>query len=277
VDIIRSSWAAINRLASTPTGLQRLTTLFKLCNPLKSGDELKNWLLDMYGNMAMVDYPYPTSFLADLPAFPVRVFCANVTSPTLKTIEDDEDIVKRIVKGTNVFFNYTGHTDCFDTGSQGNYQSKSNYLICRIIIYVLGSPSLGDLGWSYQSCTEFIMPMCSDGVNDMFEKQAWDFQAFSDACFAQWKVRPRSEWPYVEYGGKNITDLRFFSNIAFTNGNLDPWSAGGVRKTVGATIPAILINGGAHHLDLRSANAADPPSVLAARQQVVTMIQEWIL
>ena len=121
VDIIRSSWDAINRLASTPSGRQQLTSLFKLCNPLKSADELKNWLIDLYGNMAMVDYPYPTSFLADLPAFPARVFCANVTQPTLNNIHDDVDIIKRIVKGVNVFFNYTGHAQCFDTGSQGKY------------------------------------------------------------------------------------------------------------------------------------------------------------
>jgi hypothetical protein len=121
------------------------------------------------------------------------------------------------------------------------------------------------------------MPMCSDGVNDMFEKQIWDFQEFSDGCFAQWKVRPRFEWPYIEFGGKNLTDFRYDSNIAFTNGNLDPWSAGGVRTTVAPSLPAIFIEGGAHHLDLRSANKADPPSVLAARQQVVALIQKWIL
>ena len=92
VDIIRSSWDAINRLASTASGRERLTTIFKLCSPLKSADELKNWLIDLYGNIAMVDYPYPTSFLADLPAFPVRVFCANVTASTSKHIQDDEDI-----------------------------------------------------------------------------------------------------------------------------------------------------------------------------------------
>jgi lysosomal Pro-X carboxypeptidase len=256
-DIVRSSWGAINRIGSTSSGLEQLTTLFKLCRPLKSVDELKNWLIDMYGNTAMVDYPYPTSFLADLPAFPARVFCANVTSPTFRSSNADEDIVKKIVKGANVFFNYTGHTECFDTGSQG-------------------TPSLGEVGWSYHSCTEFVMPMCSDGVNDMFEKQTWDFQAFSNDCFAQWSVRPRFEWPYVEYGGKNITDLRYFTNIAFTNGNLDPWSAGGLRTTVAPTLPAISITGGAHHLDLRSANKADPPSVLAARQQVVALIQKWI-
>lgn len=118
-DIIRSSWEAFNRLGSTPSGLKQLTSLFKLCNPLKSVDELKGWLNDMYGNIAMVDYPYPTSFLADLPAFPARVFCANVTESSEKMSNDDEDIAKRIVKGVNVFFNYTGHTQCFDTGSQG--------------------------------------------------------------------------------------------------------------------------------------------------------------
>jgi lysosomal Pro-X carboxypeptidase len=125
VDIIRSSWDAMNRIAASTGGLEQLTNLFKLCRPLQSVDELKNWLLDMYGNIAMVDYPYPTSFLADLPAFPARVFCANVTAPSFRKTNDDEDTVRRIVKGTNVFFNYTGHTECFDTGSQGR-----NIFIC---------------------------------------------------------------------------------------------------------------------------------------------------
>ena len=109
----------MNRIAAAAGGLQRLTNLFKLCRPLQTVDELKNWLLDMYGNIAMVDYPYPTSFLADLPAFPARVYCANVTASSLDRVNDDIDIVQRIVRGTNVFFNYTGHTECFDTGSQG--------------------------------------------------------------------------------------------------------------------------------------------------------------
>ena len=110
----------MNRIGSTSAGLERLTALFKLCTPLKSVSELKNWLNDMYGNIAMVDYPYPTSFLADLPAFPARVFCSNVTSSSFqRPSNDDEDIVRRIVRGANVFFNYTGQTECFDSGSQG--------------------------------------------------------------------------------------------------------------------------------------------------------------
>ena len=85
------------------------------------------------------------------------------------------------------------------------------------------------------------MPLCSDGVNDMFEPQEWNFQEFLDGCYKQWGIRPRIEWPYIEFGGKNLTDLRYFSNIIFTNGNLDPFSAGGVRSTITETLPAILI------------------------------------
>ncbi len=79
-------------------------------------------------NIAMADYPYSTSFLADLPAFPARVFCANVTSPLTEEINTDEEIVKRIIKGTNVFFNYTGQTECFDIGSEGK-KRPSNILL----------------------------------------------------------------------------------------------------------------------------------------------------
>jgi len=141
----------------------------------------------------------------------------------------------------------------------------------------LGTPSLGVLGWSYQSCTEFVMPICSNGINDMFEPQSWSFQAFSDYCFDKWNVRPRSEWPFIEFGGQNLTDLRYYSNIIFTNGNLDPWSSGGVNSTITSSLPSILITGGAHHLDLRATNKDDPESVIKARQEIVAFIQQWIL
>ena len=57
-------------------GRQWLTENWKLCDPLKSQDDintLKNWLINVYGNLAMVDYPYPANFLAPLPGFPIKV------------------------------------------------------------------------------------------------------------------------------------------------------------------------------------------------------------
>ncbi|CAF0897352.1 unnamed protein product [Didymodactylos carnosus] len=249
VELVRASWAAINRLAQS--SLQTLTDLFHFCKPLKNVDELKDWLIDMYGNFAMVDYPYETSFLSELPAYPIRVFCSNVTqTPMIKN--DDVDIIQHIIKGVNVYFNYTGKTECFDIESQG------------------------DLGWSYQACTEMAMPMCSDGQNDMFEPIQWNFQNYSDDCYKQWQIRPRAEWTYIEYGGKNVTLLKSHSNIIFTNGNLDPWSSGGVLTPINNKLPSFIIDGGAHHLDLRSANVNDPASVVKVRQTIVALIEKYL-
>lgn len=63
-----------------------------------------------------------------------------------------------------------------------------------------------------QVCTEMVMPMCTDGVHDMFEPQKWDFEALSDECFKLWGVRPRPSWILSMYGGKNISS---HSNIIF--------------------------------------------------------------
>ena len=57
-------------------GLAKLTSIFKTCKPLSSKDDaavLKGWLNNVYGNLAMADYPYPASFLAPLPAWPIKV------------------------------------------------------------------------------------------------------------------------------------------------------------------------------------------------------------
>ena len=61
-----------------------------------------------------------------------------------------------------------------------------------------------------------------------------------------------------------------------SNGRLDPWSGGGVINTTNPALHTILIHDGAHHLDLRSSNLADPQSVILARKQEVAIITRWI-
>jgi len=66
------------------------------------------------------------------------------------------------------------------------------------------------------------------------------------------------------------------SNIIFSNGELDPWQAGGVIDQINDQCIAIYIEGSAHHLDLRLPNAADPQTLTDARQTETEWIAKWI-
>ena len=60
----------------TAEGLKSIGEIFKLCEPVTKQEkvkDLKDYLNDVWGNLAMMDYPYETSFLKPLPGKPVTV------------------------------------------------------------------------------------------------------------------------------------------------------------------------------------------------------------
>jgi lysosomal Pro-X carboxypeptidase len=91
--------------------------------------------------------------------------------------------------------------------------------------------------------------MCSNGKTDMFEPQDWNYESYKENCVSSFGIKPRSEWPVLFYGGSD-DDLRSHSNIIFSNGDLDPWSSGGVLDTKNEKLTIIYIEQGAHHLGL---------------------------
>lgn len=56
------------------------------------------------------------------------------------------------------------------------------------------------------------MPVCSNGVNDMFEPQSWNIVEYLIKCEQQFKVKPRPYFITKQYGGKH---LETSSNIIF--------------------------------------------------------------
>lgn len=250
---IRKSWPAINKILANDTGKEWLSKNWNLCSPMKTEQDtvtLKQWLSDVWTNIAMVNYPYPAGFLAPLPAYPVKSVCGHLTNSSV----NDESLLVQLFEGLSVYSNYTGQLQCLDVNQTANQ-------------------ALGDLGWDFQACTEMVMPMCSDGINDMFEMKAWNLDEYSDECMKKWKTKPRPMMTSVMYGGRNITSS---SNIVFSNGLLDPWSTGGVTKTLSDSLISVIIPEGAHHLDLRASDPNDPVSVVKARDIEKQSIAKWI-
>ena len=65
----------------------------------------------------------------------------------------------------------------------------------------------------------------------------------------------------------NLTqDFKSYSNIFFSNGELDPNMAGGVTEFVNVKLPYAVIKGGAHHLDMRLPNIEDPEDLKWVRK-----------
>jgi len=66
------------------------------------------------------------------------------------------------------------------------------------------------------------------------------------------------------------------SNIVFTNGDLDPWSSGGVRSNLSSSVLSLTVQGGAHHLDLMWSNSDDGLSVRQVREEQLRQVRRWV-
>jgi lysosomal Pro-X carboxypeptidase len=99
-----------------------------------------------------------------------------------------------------------------------------------------------------------------------------------------------SSWLEAYYGaGLNMDG---HSNIIFSNGLLDPWSAGGVyaehpwekppysgpmlQHITETDVIALIIETGGHHSDLMYSSKSDPDSVTRARQIQRDYLVKWI-
>ena len=252
---IRNSWMAIRSLFSKG-GQAKLSSVFHLCDQIHNEDDLNaliSALSDVWVSMAMADYPYPANFLGNLPAWPVNYTC-NILD---KSPANEDALLTLISEAVQVFTNYSQDVKCFDISNGG---------------YPL---ALSLQGWNYQSCTQMVMPMCSDGKNDMFESVKWDFDAVTQDCKKSYQVTPRELWAVHTFGGKNEI-ASGVSNIYFTNGHLDPWSGGGVLTQPSSTLIVYVISDGAHHVDLRGSHSQDTDSIQEARKIGKNLIKSWI-
>lgn len=259
-DDVKSSFSQIASLAMTgASGFEKLSSEFRLCPAIKSTKDYRHllgWLRNAFTVLAMMDYPYPTQFIAPLPANPVNVACEKFKSST--------DLIAGMSHVADMVYSNGGK-------GGGCHDIFREYVECADPTGCGTGPA--SLAWDYQACTSFILPAGTDNVTDMFPPLSFTLQERKEYCQRAWDVTPRDRWTKISLWGKDITSS---SNIVFSNGLLDPWCRGGVLRNISESLVAVLIEGGAHHLDLRSSNAADPPSVVTARRLEASFIANWI-
>ena len=256
-----AGFQALNNNAYNSQYYFTFQSIFKTCQLIKSYNDVQN--LINYVNsalvyMAMTDYPYATNFLNPMPAFPVDVGCDMLM--LVSNLNNVTQVLTALYDASNVYYNFSNNLPCNDiTGS--------------------GSSSLGDNGWNYLSCSTLILPMAQDGMtNDMFLPQPWDYNAYAQSCEQAYGRNPQPLYARTYFGTSvtPYTSLRYISNIIFSSGSLDPWQSGAVTGATSFPITTITIDGGAHHLDLRAPDAADPQSVIDARATELATIRQYI-
>jgi lysosomal Pro-X carboxypeptidase len=288
-DTVRNAWAALfaavegggdegDRPASPrpkPSPAARAAAAaLRLCQGVRlatraDAEGLADFLSGAFDYLAMGDYPHPSSYITNgdglLPAYPMRAACEAAVGGRRHPITGPAALAA-LADAVGVFYNFSGALPCYDPGAGGDSASTD---------------ADGWL-WGYQACTEQVMPMWRDGVADLGPAAPWDGDAFGAACLATYGVTPRPEWAAIQWGGRRLDGL---TNVAFTNGDLDPWSGTGVTGASAAaagldrqspTLAVVPVPGGAHHLDLMFSTPADPPAVTAARATTREHMRRWV-
>ncbi|CAG2195723.1 PRCP [Mytilus edulis] len=236
-DNIRNSWMTINKVATTETGRKTIGDTFKLCKPLQSIEDVGTF-------KAWLQETWVDLAMVDYP-YPSNFLeplpawpIKGVCSYLSKPLTTDVSLLQSVYQAVNMYYNYTGQASCLDINQEA-------------------SQDLGTMGWDYQACTEMngTLMLIPNNVKN-------NGQLHLDQCGQLYSMEE-----------KNITTA---SNIIFSNGLLDPWSSGGVTESLSASLPAIIIPDGAHHLDLRSTNKNDPKDVTQAREKEKDIITQWI-
>ncbi|GAB9469914.1 hypothetical protein Gpo141_00007176 [Globisporangium polare] len=261
----RRAYETFVAIGESASGRQELTKIFKLCDQNMLVDDkavgvVANALLSVFAVLAMGNYPYPSSYMtagkSAMPAYPVRAACEFLRPDFDADGEDDGHVALMTAfrESASVFLNSSQHETCLSP-------APSNASVLASF-------------FDYIACAELFMPMSSDGVHDVFPPTDIDLVHDDARCFATWGVHLRVDWGSTQYGG--VDALRKASNIVFSNGDFDPWSATGVLESLTDSVVYLPIKGSAHHLDLFFTHPLDPPELTKARETEKQYIRQWI-
>ncbi|XP_050404113.1 dipeptidyl peptidase 2 isoform X2 [Patella vulgata] len=106
---IRKAFTTMKSMASSgQAGLKTLSEKFRLCSQLNETgyNHMVGWIRNAFVSLAMFDYPYPTNFESEIPAFPVDKSCGFMVNAT-DTVTGLAQITD-ILSSSNIVFSNGG-------------------------------------------------------------------------------------------------------------------------------------------------------------------------
>ena len=119
----------------------------------------------------MVNYPYPTSFVEPLPAWPVAAACEAAQKAFDANWQKDYSKLYPIQAVGKTFYNYNDQEPCLDVSVQQG-------------------GGLDDNGWGVLACNEMAMPFSSPRPASMFPEAEWNETENSAQCEAMYGEKP---------------------------------------------------------------------------------------
>lgn len=246
---------------------EKVASAFNVCEPRALGpsqsSELFAYALE---NLPQLNYPYA---VGSLPAHPVRYACEVLIAAADVARDSSHELIKAAATVTALALGIPEGAciPFLGVGGPGNTPGDG--------------PGRGSWGW--QSCTETLHAFSARTIRNY----SFDLGRSARQCSSLFPPLPpaRALTPDPSllarrYGGYALADgTAQVTRLIWSQGLLDPWH-GWFR---GVTTPApasdvhhIIMEGAAHHLDLRGPHPDDPPAVTAARALELDVILRWL-
>ncbi|CAG9860284.1 unnamed protein product [Phyllotreta striolata] len=251
IKTIKLGWMVLSSAFTTPSGLDYVSTNWRLCKHLRTNadaDALLDWLRDVYVQLVLFNYPFTSNYYRPLPPYALKTFCDKITTVVFT---DSKSLIEAFGNALELYTNYTKATACVDIGEKRD-----------------------EIMWKYQTCTELVMPSCTTS-RDMFANER-GYEKYRQDCRARFGVAPKRDWIKSTFGGH---DFDYYSNMLFASGALDPVAAERIyfdNSTTSSSLISYQIEQAPHLMDFMSADPADNVHVKHARKFYAQVLKKWL-
>mmetsp|Transcript_12165 Transcript_12165/g.19768 ORF Transcript_12165/g.19768 Transcript_12165/m.19768 type:complete len:491 (+) Transcript_12165:104-1576(+) len=248
---------ALSILDKSP--LEEITSRLPMCQPLESREELVQFVRVQFSNFAMANYP---------PNSNTSMYYGCLHLAPLSSDKHPLDVWSR-------FFELKSGKCLNLRDASASIPSRGGKVMCGDFSGC-GTGWAGE-AWDYQSTTQVVQPIGTNNVSDMFPPKEWTLEWM--------ETHAKTRFSYARVDGSALSERyglaaskreganKYFTNVIWSNGLQDPWSAGGVFDSK----YSIVMENGAHHSELNSkGDEFDTDDIIRGRQLAIKYIAEFL-